>query len=874
MKKLLSFVLAVVCLFSLCGFAAQAESAGVEETGEELWALAEEAYIFCYPLVLMEMTTRTMPENTLVHARTLATADDKSVVTLNVDTLYTQIMLDVSDEPIILTLPETDRFMEMQIMDAWSNTTAVLDKAGVYAFVKKGDTTELPANVTKVDLPTSISWVLGRVILNGNDDLPNVIEIQDGMDLCPLSVYNSGEEHHNAALADEAVNNDIVPVKAVAALGAEEFFGLANKLMADNPPAEADKTETDRIAALGVGAGLDFDPAVLKDESGDGWKAMQQKFYADIMEKVMAFSKKLGNWNYFGEPIGDFGTEYTYRAAVAVSGFGANTTDVAIYPRREDDENDEPFDGTQDYILHFDTLPPVQEKGFWSITVYGNDDFLIANPLDRYCVNDRSDFRLNDDGSLDILLTAKTDTESDLYVLPTASEGFHLVMRIYLPDKEALKDWTAPVITKKDTAASEQPQSEKDETEMWALAEEAYIFSYPLVLMEMTARTLPANTLVHARTLATAEYKNVDTCYTQIMLDIKDEPIILTLPETDRFMEMQVMDAWSNTTTVLDKAGVYAFVKKGDTTELPANVTKVELPTRISWVLGRVIVNGDDDLPNVVEVQDGMDLCPLSVYNSGEEHHNAMLAEEAINKDIVPVKAVAAMGAKEFFGLANELMADNPPAEADKPETDRIAALGVGAGLDFDPAVLKDESGDGWKAMLQKFYTDIAKDAAAYLKNLGIWSYFGEPVGDFGTEYTYRAAVAVSAFGANTTEVAIYPKCAADENGDVFDGSQDYILHFDTLPPVLDKGFWSITAYDNDDFLIANPLNRYCVNDRSDFRLNDDGSLDILLTAKTDTESDLYVLPTDSEGFHLFMRIYLPDTKALETWTAPVITKR
>ena len=456
MKKILSFVLAVVCLLSLCGCTAWAdedpaalEQLQAEKDETETWALAEEAYIFCYPLVLMEMTTRTMPENTLVHARTLATADDKSVVTLNVDTLYTQIMLDVSDEPIILTLPETDRFMEMQVMDAWSNTTAALDKPGVYAFMKKGDTTELPENVTKVELPTSISWVLGRVILNGNDDLPNVVEVQDGMDLCPLSVYNSGEEHNNAVLAGEGINTDIVPVKAVAAMGAEEFFGLANELMADNPPADADKPETDRIAALGVGAGLDFDPAVLKDENGDGWKAMQQKFYTDIAEDAAAYLKNLGIWNYFGEPVGDFGTEYTYRAAVAVSAFGANTTDVAIYPKCASDENGDPFDGTQDYILHFDTLPPVLDKGFWSITAYDNDDFLIANPLDRYCVNDRSDFRLNDDGSLDILLTANTDSESDLYILPTDPKGFHLYMRIYLPDKEALESWTAPVITKR-----------------------------------------------------------------------------------------------------------------------------------------------------------------------------------------------------------------------------------------------------------------------------------------------------------------------------------------------------------------------------------------------------------------------------------------
>ena len=457
------------------------------------------------------------------------------------------------------------------------------------------------------------------------------------------------------------------------------------------------------------------------------------------------------------------------------------------------------------------------------------------------------------------------------------------------PFDELLKDADVIHHTMNDTAKAikEKEQSRYDRiceefglvNAVWSLAEEAYIFSYPLVLMEMTARALPSNILVHARKLASSDDKsvvtmNVDTLYTQIIVDVKDEPIILTLPETDRFMEMQIMDAWSNTTAVLDRSGVYAFVRKGDTTELPANVTKVELPTRISWVLGRVILNGNDDLPNVVEIQDGMDLCPLSVYNSGEAHNNAMLAGEAINKDIIPVQAVAVMGAEKFFSLANELMADNPPADADKPVTDRIAAMGVGAGLHFDPAVLKDESGDGWKAMLKKFYNDIAKDALSFAKKLGIWNYFGDPIGDFGTEYKYRAAVAVSGFGANTTEVAIYPKCAADVSGDPFDGKQDYILHFDSLPPVMEKGFWSVTAYGNDDFLIANPLDRYCVNDRSDFKLNDDGSVDILLTSNTDTESDMYVLPTDPEGFHLYMRIYLPDTAALENWTAPVVTRR
>ena len=420
------------------------------ETGiEDVWTLAEQAYIYSYPLVLMEMTAQTLPVNTLVHARTLATAENKSVVTMNIDTLYTQVIIDVSEGPVIMTLPETDRFMEMQVMDAWSNTVATPDKGGVYAFVGKGDTTELPEGAERIELPTRISWIIGRVILNGNDDLPNVEAIQDGMDLCPLDVYLSGEEHTSAVTAGEGIRKDIVPVQAVAAMSAEEFFSLANSLMVDNPPADADAPVIETIAALGVGAGLEFDPSVLNDENGDGWKAMLQQFYSDIAVEARTFSQKLGMWNYFGAPIGDFGTEYVYRAAVAVSGFGANTVDVAIYPKCAWDVNGDDFDGTKEYILHFDSLPPVLEKGFWSVTAYGNDDFLIANPLDRYGVNDRSDFTLNEDGSLDVLLTANTEAETDMFLLPIAEDGFHLYMRIYLPDMAALYSWTAPTVTLK-----------------------------------------------------------------------------------------------------------------------------------------------------------------------------------------------------------------------------------------------------------------------------------------------------------------------------------------------------------------------------------------------------------------------------------------
>lgn len=432
-----------------------AEASASLSTVDDMYSLLEDAYIYAYPLVLMEYTAKTIPENRLVHARKLADPESRSVVTMNVDTLYTQIMVNLEKEPMVLTLPESDRFMELQVMDAWSNTVAVFDQEGAYAFVRQGDDVELPEGITRVELPTQMAWVLGRILLKDEEDTANVIKLQDAMDYRPLSIYLSGEEYD--ATNGSGINNDIVPVRAVAGLTPDEFFDLANELMVANPPAEADKDMIDSISVLNVGPGLDFDSGILNDDDGSGWAEMQKRFYADIDEGARQFSQKLGQWSYFGGPIGDFGTEYTYRASVAVSGFGANTVEVAIYPKRSVDEDGNEFEGGRDYIMHFDSLPPVQEgsQGFWSVTAYDNESFLIPNALKRYNVNDRSDYKLNDDGSLDVLLTSNEALiesgagENGEYLLPTSEEGFHLFLRIYLPDVEKLKTWKAPTVTVK-----------------------------------------------------------------------------------------------------------------------------------------------------------------------------------------------------------------------------------------------------------------------------------------------------------------------------------------------------------------------------------------------------------------------------------------
>ena len=190
--------------------------------------------------------------------------------------------------------------------------------------------------------------------------------------------------------------------------------------------------------------------------------------------------------------------------------------------------------------------------------------------------------------------------------------------------------------------------------------------------------------------------------------------------------------------------------------------------------------------------------------------------------------------------------------------------------MTFDASILGADAAERWTQMLKGLRATLSAESANYTQNLGQWIYFGRPIGDFGTAYTYRAMVALVGLGANTVDVAIYPKTHTDVTGAALTGEKTYTIHFETLPPTLEGGFWSVTAYNEENFLIDNPIDRYCVNDRSAYRLNEDGTLDITLSKEAPEDTSNW-LPVSDEEFHLFMRIYLPDMNALETWEAPVI---
>lgn len=459
-EKMISCVLAFAMIIPFAACSAERQE---EKNPEELM---EEAYIYCLPLMIMDATktkfTNTVeatpfqaPENQIFHALELADASFTDVVTPNVDTVYSQVFLNLSKDAVILELPKTDRFCTVEVLDAFSNCISVIDASkfekerGYFIFTSESFSDEIPEGMTEIKSPSAMVWLLIRTVCGGKEDLVNVKAIQNEMDCYTYLSGKDGEREKGSF--DES--NNFVPVEKVLSMSVEEYFERANSLMTENPPAKEDAEIIERLSAVNVGPGLDFDPAVFGENAEEKWNKMKAEIVPKLIAGSSEYMMKNGCWQYFGEPIAEFGTAYIYRALIALMGFGANPVSIAVYPKTEYDSEGNRLSGTEKYRLHFekDGIPPVDENGFWSITVYDSaNNLLIDNELDRYCINDRSGCEFNEDGSLDIYISKeKPEDEKVKNWLPVGEGEFHLFMRIYLPEDEVIENsWKAPIIIK------------------------------------------------------------------------------------------------------------------------------------------------------------------------------------------------------------------------------------------------------------------------------------------------------------------------------------------------------------------------------------------------------------------------------------------
>ncbi|MDT6961840.1 DUF1254 domain-containing protein [Cupriavidus sp. SZY C1] len=460
-RQLASVLALAVCLSACTTTPAPVAAPAAEQppSDQAMKTLSADVFTYGYPLVLMDVTREVMtartPANSFNHHRALPDAALASGVSANADTLISTAWVDVSAEPVVLSVPDTGgRYYVMQMVDAWTNVFAAPGKRttgtrrGAFAIVGPDWRGTLPKGVTEVRAPTGMVWLIGRFQTNGKGDYGNVHRLQDQLRLVPLSAWRKGNRNPPPAMPRVGlIDTETPPAEQVAAMDAQAFFSRMAALLQTNPPGPDDVAMLEKMQRMGIKAGEPFKTTVLEPSTA---RAVQEGATAALAAiTVEARKNAAGNSGWrVQRDAGNYGADYARRAAVAMSGLGANLPEDAVYPIARADATGRPFDGGSRYVLHFEKgqLPPA--KAFWSLSAYNDKQALVANPLQRYSIGSRDRLRYNRDGSLDIFIQYERPAANQVANwLPAPPDAFNLMMRAYWPDQVLLDGkWMPPPV--------------------------------------------------------------------------------------------------------------------------------------------------------------------------------------------------------------------------------------------------------------------------------------------------------------------------------------------------------------------------------------------------------------------------------------------
>ena len=460
--------LIAIALVSALAFIATFARAAEPISEQDAYDIGVDAYIYLFPLVLMDTTRRQAvnvelgqaigrgPMNVFTHVPIFPPADFRDIVRPNFDTLYSITWLDLTKEPMVVAAPDTQsRYYLLPMLDMWTDVFASPGKrttgtgAGRFAVVPPDWRATLPEGVERIDAPTPYVWIVGRTQTNGSKDYEAVHKVQAGYTITPLSQWGKAPEPVKPAI-DPAVDMKTAPMIQVAGMSAVDYFGYAAELLKVNPPHFTDQPIIARMRRIGIEPGKSFDvntadvavKRALERAASDALKAMKQK--------IPTLARVVNGWQMNTDTMGVYGNYYLKRSIVALVGLGANLPEDAVYPLNLGDADGKPLTGLNKYALHFakSEIPPVE--AFWSITLYDKDGFPTANPINRNAIGDRDELKFNADGSLDLYFQNESPgKEREANWLPAPTDAFNLTMRLYAPKFEVLDGrWAPPPIRK------------------------------------------------------------------------------------------------------------------------------------------------------------------------------------------------------------------------------------------------------------------------------------------------------------------------------------------------------------------------------------------------------------------------------------------
>lgn len=475
LRRLTGLVLVAVALGANVSPAAQA---GEPISEGEAHAIGVEAYLYFYPLVTMDLTRRQLtnggpaasaiqaPMNTFANVGAYPSADMKVVVRPNFDTLYSSAWLDLTKEPVIVSVPDTGgRYYLLPMLDMWTDVFAspgwrtTGTQAGNFLVAPPGWTGSVPAGATRIDAPTPYVWIIGRTKTDGPADYDAVHKIQAALKITPLSEWGKTASPRGAAF-DPSVDMKTPPKVQVDTMAAAKYFAYAAEIMKLQPPHLTDQPIIARMRRIGLQPGRSFELAAMDPVVRKALETVPEDAQALMAWKVRTLARIVNGWSMNTDTMGVYGNSYLKRAIIAELGLGANLPEDAIYPTNLADDTGQPLSGASATMIHFDKGATPPAEAFWSITLYDQQGYQVANGLNRFAVSSWMPFRYNPDGSLDLYVqNANPGPAKEANWLPAPKGPFNLTMRLYAPKPDALTGkWNPPPVMKEGSTPGIQAQ--------------------------------------------------------------------------------------------------------------------------------------------------------------------------------------------------------------------------------------------------------------------------------------------------------------------------------------------------------------------------------------------------------------------------------
>jgi hypothetical protein len=422
--------------------------------------LARRAAIYLFPVYEMYRTRwqATVNEanplrqklNRFFHVPVLADQHSRTVTTPNNDTLYSTAWLDLSIEPLFLTVPPMgELYYSYAFMDLFTNNFAYVShrlnggQPRSHMIVGPKWTGDAASDVTLIRAPTNSVWLLGRLLVDGPEDLDGVRALQKKVLLETPDMRNERRILETEELMRQRTFPPVEPVADWPAPNRADPFDLFEvglRALGESPLPARDRALFDDFAPLRLRPGRRFDVRAFSVAERKAIEDGIAQGQAEIRAAGRRFGKTIDGWTYGERHLGNFGDDYLYRALIALTGLAALGPAEAVYMTCNADSDGTPLTGASRYTLSFPPgdLPPA--RAFWSLAMYEvtpeGRAYFVDNALGRFAIGDRTrDLQKEPDGALTLYLQHdQPQGERAANWLPAPAGPMRLVLRAYEPE--------------------------------------------------------------------------------------------------------------------------------------------------------------------------------------------------------------------------------------------------------------------------------------------------------------------------------------------------------------------------------------------------------------------------------------------------------